>query len=229
MTSVLTGFADASAWERRSDGTIVGRARNGSWAERVRTGVPIDAMMDSSAPEPESCVCAQRKPVQAAEPSNGPYWRGAGGRYENWMDEHVEDEFIYGEYVNLFPKEADEAPLRLKRTSHKLAAKPSAGAKPQKYGPKQTKMRTVAAKILAEPVEASVPTPDAPAPKPNASAPALPRAPSAEEVTRFLGISLIVQAWLADMAEFADDIEITEQDIEDERMMQRIRDARYER
>jgi hypothetical protein len=202
MTSVLTGFADASAWERRSDGAIVGRARNGSWAECVRTGVPIDAMMDASGPETESCVCA---PVQAEETR-------AGGYYE--------------EYDEVFP---DAAPLRAKRTSHKLAAKPSAGTKPQKYGPKASKMRTVAAKMLAEPVEASVPTPDTPAPKPNASAPALPRAPSAEAVTRFLGISLIVQAWLADMAEFADDIEITEQDIEDERLMQRIRDARYER
>lgn len=230
-SSVLTGFADAGAWVRSSDGTIVGRARNGSWAERVRAGVPIDAMMDSTGPELESCII---QPVQAAESFSGPYWRGAGGYYERYMDESGEDTYIYGEYDAVFPKETDAAPLRAKRTSHKLAAKPSAGAKPSKYGPKQTKLRTAAAKDTAAFAEPILHPSTVPAATEAEAKPAVPATDDRANLLRnFLAMSVIAREWLADLADFAEeadlDLELTEEEIEAELLMQRIRDARYER
>ena len=45
MASVLSGFADSAAWARREDGTIVGRARDRSYKEVARDGVPIDVLV----------------------------------------------------------------------------------------------------------------------------------------------------------------------------------------
>jgi hypothetical protein len=42
----LSGFMDGDAWMRTDDGTIVGRARDRSYKEILRHGVPIDQFMN---------------------------------------------------------------------------------------------------------------------------------------------------------------------------------------
>lgn len=213
MTSVLTGFADAGAWARRADGTIVGRARNGSWAERVRNNVPIEDMMPTTGPEPESCIIT---PVATYEEHVEPWWRGAGGHTEATMDDVGEDYYAYWEYGLVFPKEPDVRTTRQKRRA------PKAAAKPPKYGPKVTKLRTVAEKVLAEPpvlsesvavVEVNV------APRRNT--------PPRDST---LDLYHAVMAWIHEMHDaFGGDVMITEEDLELERQLERQRAARYER
>jgi hypothetical protein len=54
---VAEGFRDADAWIRRTDGTIVARARDRSYKEIARGGMPIEALISQEAiPEVESCI-----------------------------------------------------------------------------------------------------------------------------------------------------------------------------
>lgn len=45
MTSRIIGFSDADAWERRGN-LIVGRARDASYKEKLRSGIPIEYFID---------------------------------------------------------------------------------------------------------------------------------------------------------------------------------------
>ena len=56
MAQALTGFSDADAWERCGN-RIIARARNASYKEKLRSGLPIEYFLeldDSSEPEPET-------------------------------------------------------------------------------------------------------------------------------------------------------------------------------
>jgi hypothetical protein len=214
MTSVLTGFADASAWERGVDGTIVGRARNGSWAERVRAGVPIDYLVGL---EPMGAPVATETPTEEVAPAMA---------RKTYAEEY--DDWDFDSYF------APVEPRRVAR-ARRMAAK--SVAKLPKYGAKASKAHTVAARLLVEPVAPSVHMTEGVAkPVAEPAAPCVPT-PVAEAVEddmtnllhSFHAISVIAMEWLADMADFADDVEITEEDIELERQLQRQRDYRYER
>jgi hypothetical protein len=53
----IGSFKDRNAWMITSDGTIVGKARDNSWCEVARHGVPIEVLVDNSCgPEIESCI-----------------------------------------------------------------------------------------------------------------------------------------------------------------------------
>lgn len=125
MTSFLSGFADADAWMYRADGEIVGRARNGSYAEKVRQGLPAHVLVaDLAAPEVESCIIA---PVaEAPTISSALSYDDELGKYADW------------DFDRFFAPVESRASARVRR--HREAGP----AKPPKYGPKPTKLRTVA-------------------------------------------------------------------------------------
>jgi hypothetical protein len=123
MSSILSGFADADAWAYTVDGVIVGRARDRSYKEVARAGVPIDAFMDTTATPVESCII---NPVPYEAPP-----------YLALEDEDLDD---FDQYIDL-GRHNRRGVLRARRV----------GVKKPKYGPKASKARTVAAKIFAEP------------------------------------------------------------------------------
>ena len=256
--SVLSGFADADAWTYRADGAIVGRARNSSWAEHVRAGVPIDYFMAIQA----SADTASATPLPEERVEEGlfepwPVWPFRPVREINWDD--VED---------------DDPHTMVHHKARRTKGK-SKTAKPSKYGPKASKARTIAATVLAEPVAPSGHLTREPhedycfvceSPQStylmNADTLAKARAcdhcsPAfkaelaalaerdrvhtlvAETVAaqrafalRWLTVGVLYMEWLNDLADFADDAGIeepTEEDWELERQLQRQRDARYER
>jgi hypothetical protein len=136
--SVLAGFADADAWTHRADGMIVGRARNSSWAEQVRAGVPIDYFVELDCGYSTALVARPPERVEEGLFEPRPVWPFRPVREVNWDD--IEDD---DPYVKIHH--------RARRTKGK-AIKP---VKVPKYGPKASKTRTVAATILAEPVKPS--------------------------------------------------------------------------
>jgi hypothetical protein len=257
MTSILTGFNDGSAWEHRADG-IYAVARNDSWAERVRGGLPIDYLMAIQAPEDAPVAPPRLARSAIFEPH--PVWPFRASHTANWDELEAEPEDFDAYFAPVEPR-------------HKARARRTKGSvKVSKYGPKASKARTVAATVLAEPVAPSGHlTRDAtedycfvcgspqstylmnadtlskaracdhcsPAFKAELAERDRVDAVVAETVDaqrafalRWLAIGRLYMEWLNDLADYADDAGIegpTEEDLEQERQLQRQRDARYER
>jgi len=154
--SVLSGFADADAWAYRADGAIVGRARNSSWAEHVRAGVPIDYFMemdaDSAASAPLLSLPLSLSRDALFEPTPRMPKHHVVHNTDDDMDAEPADFDAYFE---------DVEPRHIARRRRCCAVGGSRSnnnkktAKPPKYGPKASKTRTVAATVLAEPVAPS--------------------------------------------------------------------------
>lgn len=233
--STLAAFKDGDAWAHRADGVIVGRARNGSWAERVRAGVPIDDLVEWTSdvgvrrptiviPDETAAVLRGAAHKRCDYICCSDWWHATGGY------NYAHGSFAEWDFDTYFTPVESRSKARARRTGKKAA-------KPPKYGPKASKAHTVAAKILAEPVEPSLHATAPAAHTPAATPPTTPHCVAAEAsesaegnlLRRFHAISVIAREWLADMADFADDVEITEEDLELERQLQRQRDARYER
>ncbi len=160
MSSVLTGFRDADGWMYSADGMIVGRARNDSYAEKVRAGLPAHVLVADPMPAPpvESCVIA---PVMAAKPACAPR---SGHDAEHctdicctdwWWEAGLGYDMAHGKYADwdfdrYFAPVESRSAARARRTR---AAGGKQAAKPPKYGPKPTKKRTAAdaAAVVAAP------------------------------------------------------------------------------
>jgi hypothetical protein len=215
LTGPLTGFLDADAWTRRSDGVIVGRARNNTWAEIARHLVPIERFLEEAPPV---------ETVLYTDPEPEPYYEEAPSRSActclACQDDGVDYAYYYAsyEYDMAFDKVFRKADAYdccvAPRKKHKASKK---AQKAPKFGPKATKTRTVAAKLLAEPPHANEP---APAAEPKAAPAPAPAEPTLADA---------IAAWFQQLQEFAEELgefELTDQDLEDERLMQRIRDSR---
>ena len=158
--SVLSGFADADAWAYRADGAIVGRARNSSWAEHVRAGVPIDYFVEMDC----GCCCDDdiRMPPTLSptlprdalfEPTpHMPKYRGVHNADDS-EDTEPADFDAYFEDVE--PRHIARARRCCGSRSGSRTNNNKKTAKPPKYGPKASKARTIAASVLAEPVAPS--------------------------------------------------------------------------
>jgi hypothetical protein len=147
MTSILTGFTDSNAWERRTDG-IYAVARDGSWAERVRAGQSIDALL---APQAEA-VPAPLHPGRDAlfEPTaTWPFHLYAGA--PSW-DEDADSVGTTEEDFDAYFEPVEPRHIARTRRAKSAVTKP---VKAPKYGPKVSKTRTVAATVMAEPVTPS--------------------------------------------------------------------------
>ena len=157
MSSVLSGFADADAWMYRADGEIVGRARNDTYAEKVRAGLPAYVLVADPTPAPpvESCVVA---PDVAAEPLKAPCVTRAGHDTVHctdvcctdwWMEAGSGYDAEHGKYADwdfdrYFAPVESRATARARRTGGARSAAAKRPAKQPKYGPKPTKKRTAA-------------------------------------------------------------------------------------
>ena len=137
MASVLSGFADSDAWMYRADGMIVGRARDRSYKEVARGGVPIDVLVAAyGVVEPERTKVVEQVPeAKTMSPC-----RSAFDDYTLPLDKEDDFEQYFAPVV----------PRSVARARRLAAKKP---AKMTKYGPKASKAHTVAAHILMEPVE----------------------------------------------------------------------------
>jgi hypothetical protein len=126
MSSVLSGFADADAWTYRADGEIVGRARNPSYAEKVRAGLPAYVLVSEpvTAPPVETCIVA----AVAAAPKVATTltYEAEHGKYADW------------DFDRFFAPVESRAAARARRNGTARTTKPP------KYGPKPTKRRTAA-------------------------------------------------------------------------------------
>jgi hypothetical protein len=220
LTGPLTGFLDADAWTRRSDGVIVGRARNNTWAEIARNLVPIERFLEE-APPVES--------VLYTDPEPEPSYEEAPSRPTctciacQMRDEYVDDAYYYASYeYDMAFRKADAYDYRV--APRKKHTAPKKAQKAPKFGPKATKTHTVAAKLLVEPLPANDYNPEEP-PTPILSLAPVPIFPKQMPPT----LADAIAAWFPQLQEFAeehDDFELTDQDLEDERLMQRIRDSR---
>jgi len=152
--SVLTGFADADAWAYRADGAIVGRARNSSWAEKVRAGVPIDCFMEMDC----GCCCDDDIRTPPTLPRDALF--EPTPRMPKHHVVHNTDDAMDAEPADFDAYFEDVEPRHIARRRRCRAVGGSSSsnkktAKPPKYGPKAPKARTIAASVLAEPVAPS--------------------------------------------------------------------------
>lgn len=73
----LYGFADSGGWQRLGN-RVVGRARNSSYKEAVRSGVPIEYFLDMSMAESEPlgalALGSMDSPVDSEGEDNREYW-----------------------------------------------------------------------------------------------------------------------------------------------------------
>jgi hypothetical protein len=162
--SVLSGFADGDAWRYAADGTIVGRAKDRTYAQVARDGVPVEVLISESvAPPVESCIVA---PIAA--PLCHSALKEASCNCEQCQDARAvadiwgwsaatpEDEFD-GYFEPVMPRSKARAARTLKRVGGG-ATKPSKIPRLPKYGPKVTKLRTAAADAEAKAVAAPMPS-----------------------------------------------------------------------
>lgn len=151
--SVLSGFADADAWAYREDGAIVGRARNSSWAEHVRAGVPIDYFVEMD------CGCCDDD-IRTATASKLSLSLPRDALFEpaphmpKHLDAYNADEDTEPADFDAYFEDVEPRHIARARRCGKSRTKKTA-SKPPKYGPKASKARTVAATVLAEPVAPS--------------------------------------------------------------------------
>lgn len=154
MSSVLSGFADADAWMYRADGEIIGRARNASYAEKVRAGLPAHVLVADPTPAPpvESCIVAPVDAAAAPLMSSATlsdhdttrctdvcctdWWLHAGTGYNA---EH--GKYAYWDFDQYFGPVESRSAARARRMR---ATGKAPTAKIPKYGPKPTKKRTTA-------------------------------------------------------------------------------------
>lgn len=131
MASILSGFSDADAWMYNADGEIVGRARNSTYAEKVRAGLPAYVLVADPTPAPpvESCFITPVAPSPMATSALG--YDAENGKYADW------------DFDRFFAPVESRAAARARRTGTARTAKPP------KYGPKPTKRRTAAALTAA--------------------------------------------------------------------------------
>ena len=151
--SVLTGFADADAWAYRADGAIVGRARNSSWAEQVRAGVPIDYFMEMDATQPLLSLSLSLSRDALFEPT--PHMPKYHSAYNADDCEETEPADFDAYFEDVEPRHIARARRCCGSRSGSRTNNNKKTAKPPKYGPKASKTRTVAATVLAEPVAPS--------------------------------------------------------------------------
>jgi hypothetical protein len=150
--SVLSGFADADAWTYRADGAIVGRARNSSWAEKVRAGVPIDCFMEMD------CGCCCDDDIRTPPTLSPTLPRDALFEPAPRMPKYHADDSEDTEPADFDAYFEDVEPRHIARARRCCGSSRSSNkktAKPPKYGPKASKARTIAASVLAEPVAPS--------------------------------------------------------------------------
>lgn len=145
MSSVLSGFADADAWMYRADGEIVGRARNSSWAEKVREGLPAYTLVADPLPAPPVETCIVAPVAEAPKAATALSYEAEHGKYADW------------DFDRYFAPVESRAAARDRR--QRAAAGAVRTTKPPKYGPKPTKRRTAAdapaaAEILPKAAEA---------------------------------------------------------------------------
>lgn len=174
MASFLTGFKDADAWALRSDGMIVGRARDRSYKEVARDGVPIDILVSSSL-EP---TMPTPSPALEREKATAPWWGDHETAWQDKIDPDIWDwaEAVaaegamyggrftaadvvhpdaYAEFLDVPADPYDDYTVvgrgRGKRIHKKHSVVP-------KHGPKSTKLRTLAAAAVpAESIGDSLP------------------------------------------------------------------------
>jgi len=148
--STLSGFSDAVNWRYDADGNIVGNARDRTYAQVARDGMPADVLVaEDAAPLVESCIVAPVSPA-AISPSKTPAC--LSGTSEDmqsyaelfgWSAETADDDFD-----TYFEPVAPRSLVRAKRTGQ--AKKPSKTPRTPKYGPKVSKLRTVAADLTVK-------------------------------------------------------------------------------
>jgi hypothetical protein len=223
MASVLTGFADADAWARSADGTIVGRARDRSYKEVARDGVPIDVLVWSYVdPAIKSSVDDETLLATLPHPTTS-VCRCDVCAYAEMYALPMDDPDDFEQYlVAVEPRSV----ARARRTGAKKASKPP------KYGPKPTKLHTVAART-PEPLPASEITSRAALPKCDCcgATTAEEGYSNQEELWGARTCERCPAAWVAWLADWKDDYAATlaaiEAEREELRMEQRMRDARY--
>jgi hypothetical protein len=142
MASVLSGFADSDAWTYCADGTIVGRARDRSYKEVARGGVPIDVLVAAYVvAEPVTAAAEPAKETKAKTP--------CGCESCAFVDDYTLPLDLSDDFEQYFKPVVPRSTARARR----LAAKKP--VKVLKYGPKASKAHTVAARVFLEPVPAS--------------------------------------------------------------------------
>jgi hypothetical protein len=223
MASVLSGFSDSDAWARHADGTIVGRARDRSYKEVARDGVPIDVLVAAHIATPiKSSVDDETLLATPPHPTTSTCQCDACA-YAEMYGAPLDDPDDFEQYfVAVTPRSV----ARARRTGAKKASKPP------KYGFKPTKLHTVAART-PEPLPTSEAMPRSLTPK--CSCCGVATTSAGYESREMLAAARICQhcppAWVAWLADWKDDYAATlaaiEAEREELRMERRMRDARY--
>ena len=220
---VLSGFADAGAWARRADGVIVGRARDRSYKEVAREGVPIDVLVSSyvdpaikSADDDETVLATLPHPTTSTCQCDV-------CAYAEMYALPVDDPDDFEQY---FKSVEPRSVARARRIGAKKASKPP------KYGPKPTKLHTVAARTT-EPAPTSESVSHAALPKCDCCGARTTAEAynNQEELMHARTCERCPEAWVTWLAgwkaDYAATLAAIKADMDELRWEQRMRDARY--
>jgi hypothetical protein len=254
MSSILTGFNDGSAWEHRADGIYAVR-RNDSWAERVRGGLPIDYLMAIQAPE-DAPVAPPAERVEEGLFEPWPVWPFRAVREVNWDDIEDDDPYVEphlprarrtkGKATKTAkpPKYGPKA-SKARTVAAAVLAEPVVPSghltrEPHEDycfvcgSPQSTYLMNADTLSKARACDHCSPAFKAEMAERDRVDAVVATTVEAQRAfaLRWLAIGRLYMEWLNDLADFADDAGIeepTEEDLEQERQLQRQRDARYER
>lgn len=240
MATFLSGFKDSDAWAYRADGVIVAKARDRSYKEVARHGVPIDILVAASA-DYGTEILPSLPPSPPATPVATPRQERRSSLYCNCdaceMCEYLKDCLVYVDDYALPLDLSDDFEMYLKPVvprgiarARRLAAKKP--VKESKYGSKASKAHTVAARILATPADTDG---CIKAPVKRCEACKRPQCESAYESWEALHIAKCCErcdaTWVEQLATIQEKIEmaLTAAAVEREelRLEQQARDARY--
>jgi hypothetical protein len=239
MASFLSGFKDGDAWTYRADGAIVGKARDRSYKEVARDGVPIEILVSFSSdcgemppvvpPVVSPPTAPMRTPIKAASPLCS-----CGSCTEC---EYIKDCVVYSDSYALPLDLTDDfeqyfAPVEPRSVARARRTGTKKPVKVLKYGPKASKAHTVATRVFLEPVPTSEHIKSPPA---LCCACRRPQSESVYETWQELYAARTCERcdphWVAALTAMQAEISATlaaiEADREELRQEQRMRDARY--
>ena len=154
MASLQSGFADSDAWKYGVGGTIVGRARDRSYKEIARDGIPIEVFAaEFMEPAHESVVVTVATDPVVETTSVVPASSGLCSTCGSERCLRIDMCYLPSDLSDDFEQYSAHVAPRTHKSQQRGVKK--FGVKLSKYGPKASKTHTVAARILAEPVAQS--------------------------------------------------------------------------